>query len=298
MTVRPFLIWAQIWENVVKILLIILGLQPYGVKKFKFSSQVGKIGLFSQVQRPPGKISQPLHADRLLAVSMSSATPSGGTLPPLLAQVILLEQLLFSDSDDEDSGMPFIDEDSKEEIASAVKQQRTVYSCDYMSSEWARMLSSPGVSNPEDKDGCFFQRWFRVPYPVFTLLLERWFPEHDKKTDFTGRPLPPLELLVLGMLRVLGSGLPFDEVAELNNISAETNRRFFHKFCSKMAQMYPKWIYPPTTEAQIQKVMGMYSVRGFPGCIGSVDCVHIPWDLCPAMLRSLYCNGKEKYPTI
>jgi hypothetical protein len=31
--------------------------------------------------------------------------------------------------------------------------------------------------------------------------------------------------------------------------------------------MYPRWIYPPATAAQIQKVVGMYSVHWFPGCI-------------------------------
>ncbi len=93
---------AEIWESMVKIQLIILGLQPYGVEKFKFSSQVafgpGKIGLFSQVQRPPGKISPPPHADRLAAVSMTSHTPSGGDLHGIVAQAILLDSFCLARS--------------------------------------------------------------------------------------------------------------------------------------------------------------------------------------------------------
>jgi hypothetical protein len=34
-----------------------------------------------------------------------------------------------------------------------------------------------------------------------------------------------------------------------------------------------------------------------PGCGGSVDCVHIAWDMCPAGIRS-DCKGKEGYPSV
>ncbi len=40
---------------------------------------------------------------------MSSDTPSGGVLLPFVAQAILLDELLFSDSEDEVLGMQFID---------------------------------------------------------------------------------------------------------------------------------------------------------------------------------------------
>ena len=36
---------------------------------------------------------------------------------------------------------------------------------------------------------------------------------------------------------------------------------------------------------------------GFPGCVGSIDCTHIAWDMCPTTLNPL-CKGKEGYPTL
>jgi Na+-translocating ferredoxin:NAD+ oxidoreductase RnfE subunit len=46
----------------------------------------------------------------------------------------------------------------------------------------------------------------------------------------------PLELQVLGVLRVLGRGTCFDGIAELTGASEESHRRFFHSFCSKFAE--------------------------------------------------------------
>ena len=34
-----------------------------------------------------------------------------------------------------------------------------------------------------------------------------------------------------------------------------------------------------------------------PGCVGSVDCVHLVWDKCPAGFLS-QCRGKEKHATL
>jgi len=56
-------------------------------------------------------------------------------------------------------------------------------------------------------------------------------------------------------------------------------------------------IHLPLTEAEITHVEGLYGRLGLPGCIGSVDCVHIPWEKCPAGLLSS-CKGKEGYPTL
>eukprot|EP00961_Rhodomonas_salina_P045403 609860-Rhodomonas_salina.1 len=64
-----------------------------------------------------------------------------------------------------------------------------------------------------------------------------------------------------------------------------------------MASLYDRWIHVPEIDLQIQAVLGLYASHGFPGCIGSVDCVHVPWDRCQAWLRSLYC-GKEGFPMI
>jgi hypothetical protein len=55
--------------------------------------------------------------------------------------LVLLDELLFSDFEDDVLGMDFIDQESEEDISCTVKQTQAVHSShsDYTSSEWARM---------------------------------------------------------------------------------------------------------------------------------------------------------------
>ena len=56
-------------------------------------------------------------------------------------------------------------------------------------------------------------------------------------------------------------------------------------------------IHLPHTEEEFQHVLGRYEMVGLPGCIGSIDCVHLIWTNCPVVITS-QCKGKEKFPTL
>jgi hypothetical protein len=49
-----------------------------------------------------------------------------------------------------------------------------------------------------------------------------------------------------------------------------------------MSSIKDEYIFMPTTNEQFEKVVGEYSARGLPGCVGSVNCVHVGWDKCPS----------------
>jgi hypothetical protein len=53
----------------------------------------------------------------------------------------------------------------------------------------------------------------------------------------------------------------------------------------------------PMYDKQFKRVVGEYSTRGLPGCVGNVDCVHVGWDKCPSMHRRMN-SGKEGFPSI
>jgi hypothetical protein len=81
-------------------------------------------------------------------------------------------------------------------------------------------------------------------------------------TDAFGRPAAPLELLILGALRVLGRRSTFDDLYEATFISAEVHRVFFHKFVSFYAKnVYPIVCRPPETEAEIRSCTTDYEVH-------------------------------------
>ena len=56
-------------------------------------------------------------------------------------------------------------------------------------------------------------------------------------------------------------------------------------------------IHPPQTETELDSVLSESARRGFPGCIGFMDGVHVHWDKCPSQWKHL-CTGKNPYPTI
>ena len=65
-----------------------------------------------------------------------------------------------------------------------------------------------------------------------------------------------------------------------------------------MASICDEYIYMPKDNATCRRVVGEYTARrAFPGCIGSVDCVHIGWDRCPTQYTNLY-TGKEGFASI
>ena len=78
-----------------------------------------------------------------------------------------------------------------------------------------------------------------------------------------------------------------------------TAAAFFHDFIDFWGgdEQFVKYVHPPTTEAELTETERLYREKGLPGCIGSVDCVHIAWDKFPARRRNTF-TGKEGYPSL
>lgn len=103
----------------------------------------------------------------------------------------------------------------------------------------------------------------------------------------------PIELKVLGVLRVLGRNSTFDCIAELTNSDEETHRKFFHAFnMFFVREYYNAFVSPPKDIEDVQRITNNFSQVGLPGCVGSIDCVHIPWERCPQIHKNMYI-GKE-----
>lgn len=122
-----------------------------------------------------------------------------------------------------------------------------------------------------------------------------WFRERN---DAVGQKCAPLELKLLGVLRVLGRGHCLDGIQQLSYMSAEVNRVFFLTWCDMFAHKYfTIYCNPLETPEEIQKTMAVYDRLGFLGCIGSTDCIHIKWERCSSGDRVLH-KEKEGFPTL
>ena len=156
-----------------------------------------------------------------------------------------------------------------------------------------------GLRDDSSRQGKKFRRRFSVPYCMFEAIVSEISLSHATKPNAAGAEPIQIELLVLGSLRVLSSGCTFDSIEESTCVSSEKHRLFFKGvFCNCWGRTKADDVINlPSTESELRHVMGYYERKGAPGCTGSVDCVHVVWDCCPAGLMSS-CKGKEKVPTL
>ena len=169
----------------------------------------------------------------------------------------------------------------------------------YKQSCWYLFLQRD-FSDLNSRDSKFFRNRFTVPYQLYQQLLQlakEWFPQ--KKYDIAGREWTPIFLKLLGTLRILGKGCSWDLLYELSGISGEVHRKWTLQFLHKFGEeMYPIHVHGPRDTDELNKVTSLYAAVGFPGCVGSTDCVHIRWEMCPSLWFSSYKNGKNSYASI
>ena len=162
--------------------------------------------------------------------------------------------------------------------------------------EWWRLVTRLRSETPRDADQRTFRRRFRVPFEVFQELLDaaKSSGEFDSRAVGGHRPVP-LELKLMGVLRYNAVGGNWDVIEEASGgISKSTFARFHLKYIEWFNRtQLDKYVYPTVPKV----AEAVYSKLGFPGCVGSMDGVHIVWEGCPWTQKHLY-QGKEKQPTM
>ena len=169
---------------------------------------------------------------------------------------------------------------------STFRSRETHATRNYEQSAWYKYVNNPtpNLNDPSSIESRVFRTRFRVPWKFYKDILLPWtmenFPSHR---DCTGRPPIPPEYKLLSVLRMLGRGTHFDDVAEYINcgFKGEAIRVFFHEWCRLFSNyFYEEVIKPPTTDAEIKYHMDLYSASGLDGAIASTDGCHFRWDKC------------------
>ncbi|XP_035817118.1 protein ALP1-like [Zea mays] len=133
--------------------------------------------------------------------------------------------------------------------------------------------------------------------PLFLRILQG-LQQHDsyftQRVDATGMPgLGPLQKVCAAM-RVLAYGLPSDAVDEYIQIGESTARECLQHFCRGIIAYFSGWYLRTPNEADITRIMHHSESRGFPGMLGSIDCMHWEWRNYPTAWRGQFCgrNGR------
>jgi Plant transposon protein len=102
---------------------------------------------------------------------------------------------------------------------------------------------------------------------------------------------------VVAALRKLSYGVASDAVDEYVRISESSAHESLAKFCRAVCELYGVEYGRQPTEDNLRRILKINANRGFPGCVGSIDCQHWSWEACPIQFAGQF-KGKEKKPTI
>jgi hypothetical protein len=69
------------------------------------------------------------------------------------------------------------------------------------------------------------------------------------------------------------------------------------RFCQVIVNIYSNTYLRSPNKDDLAKILSVSEEQGFPGMIGSLDCMHWVWKNCPFADQGQY-SGKEKEPTI
>jgi hypothetical protein len=123
---------------------------------------------------------------------------------------------------------------------------------------------------------------------------DSYFTQRVDATGLAG--LEPLQKVCAAMW-ILAYGLPTDVVDEYIQIGESTARECLIHFCHRFIAYFSGWYLRTPNEANIARTMHNSESRGFPGMLGSIDCMHWEWRNCPTAWRGQFC-GRNSRPTM
>lgn len=148
--------------------------------------------------------------------------------------------------------------------------------------------------------GARFRRRFRMHKELFLRITEA-VKNHDdyfvQKRNAAGTlGLATLQKTTVA-IRMLSYGSSADSTDEYVRIGESTAMESLKRFCVAVDEVFGAEYLRSPTEEDIKKLYQEGEERGFPGMLGSIDCMHWEWKNCPTAYHGQY-KGKEGVPTM
>uniref|UniRef100_A0A2N9HUA6 DDE Tnp4 domain-containing protein n=1 Tax=Fagus sylvatica TaxID=28930 RepID=A0A2N9HUA6_FAGSY len=213
--------------------------------------------------------------------------------------------LLESDSDDEMEILSIFameEERLKSERASSSRRGsivgRKVIKRDYLQGE-ERLFHDYFSNNPVFPPH-LFRRRFRMSRPLF-FRLQSALEAHDQyfiqKRNAAGTlGLSSLQKMTAA-LRILAYGVAADSTDEYVRIGESTAIESLRRFVKAVVNIFSEEYLRSPNSNDIARLLAVNEKRGFPGMLGSIDCMHWKWKNCPAAWKGQY-TGHSREPTL
>ncbi|XP_010462584.1 PREDICTED: uncharacterized protein LOC104743171 [Camelina sativa] len=145
-----------------------------------------------------------------------------------------------------------------------------------------------------------FRRRFRMNKSLFIRIVEALSNEvsyFQQRRDATKRlGLSGLQKCTTA-IRILAYGCASDAVDEYLRLADSTAMQCLENFVEGIIYLFQDTYLRRPTSEDLQRLLNLGEDRGFPGMIGSIDCMHWEWKNCPTAWKGQYSRGSGK-PTI
>ena len=96
---------------------------------------------------------------------------------------------------------------------------------------------------------------------------------------------------------MLAYGAAADQCSEITRMGESTTLHCMKEFCRQVVHLYgPQYLCSPK-QADLARLLAKDERRGFPGLIGSIDCMPWEWKNCPTAYQGAY-SGRKGHPTV
>ena len=145
-----------------------------------------------------------------------------------------------------------------------------------------------------------FRRRFRMKRELFQKIHDQVIGSNDyfiQKADALGVLGLTSYQKMTAALRMLSYGCPADALDENLRLGESTALRCLKEFCKTIIDVFGETYVRAPNEEDLLRILKTNSARGFPGMLGSIDCMHWNWKNCPKAWAGQY-KGKEEGPTV
>ena len=146
-----------------------------------------------------------------------------------------------------------------------------------------------------------FHRRFRMRRPLFLKIVEAlsgWSDYFTVRLDALNRPGFSLVHKCTVAIRQLAYGGSADQLDEYLKMGESTGVECLKKFVQGVIEVYGEEYLRRPTVQDVERLLEIGERRGFPGMIGSIDCMHWHWEKCPYAWKGQYTRGDQGVPTI
>ena len=145
-----------------------------------------------------------------------------------------------------------------------------------------------------------FHRRFRMSRRLFLHIVDA-IKQHDnyfnQQRDASGRLGLSTLQNVTAALRILAYGMPADATDEYIKIGKSTAIECMKRFCRAIVSVFSEWYLRSPTSEDVSILLNIGQQHGFPGMLGSLDCMHWKWKNCPTAWEGQFA-GRSGSPTI